>query len=64
MSLNSICNGARAITYRKSTESKGDSLAESTQTAEIIEKWQGENCGTKQEGWNEVGEGLRAKVET
>jgi len=58
------CNGARAITYRKSTESKGDSPAESTQTAEIIEKWQGENCGTKQEGWNEVGEGLRAKVET
>jgi len=44
-------------------ESKGSSPTESTQTAEAIEI-AGRNCGIKQEGWYEVGEDLRAKVET
>ena len=41
----------------KSTESKGDSAAESTQTAETIESGSAGTAGkTRKEGWTEAGE--------
>ena len=44
-------------TEEKSTESKGGSPTESTQTAELIESGSADNCGTDaKEGWTEVGE--------